>query len=135
MNPYIHKQYQTFLNAQLSQQNKILQQSIQNYKEKISSLEQKINKLTIENKILREFLDQAQSPVEIETLYLSCDTSLKELKINSLQSGSALNIGKLITNTTNSDMDMEMGSNSMNSGDANYMEHIHPNENIHQENT
>ncbi|WP_432402479.1 hypothetical protein [Wukongibacter sp. M2B1] len=128
LNTNTYRQYQNYLNMQLSHQNKKLNEFIQNYKQEISNLEQEIQRLTTENKMLREFLDREQSPLEIENLYLSFDTNLKELRINSLQSGSALNIGKLISNTTNSDMDMKMGDNSMNSGDANSMEHMNSTE-------
>lgn len=124
MNSYPFSHYQNFFSIQLSHQNQRLYKQIKAHKEKITHLESEIHRLTIENKMLRELLEREQYPLEVENLYLSFDTYLDELRINSLQSGSALNIGKLISNTTNSDMEMEMGDNSMNSGDSNQMEHI-----------
>jgi predicted RNase H-like nuclease (RuvC/YqgF family) len=117
MNPYQYGQWQNYYNTQIQK----LQQLVRRYENKMTYLEGEIHRLTTENQMLRDFLDKAQSPIQIQNLYLSHDINLDQLRINSIQSGSALNIGEHISNTTNSDMDMKMGSNSMNSGDANHM--------------
>ena len=58
-----------------------------------------------------------------ENLHHSHDINIDQLKINSIQSGASLNIGEQINSITNSEMQMEMGANSMNSGDCNQMLH------------
>lgn len=115
-------QWQYYLDEQLIFENQRLHQLIQGYNQRFIFLERKINKLITENKMLREFLERSMHPLNIENfLNLSNDINLDKLRINSIQSGAAFNLGETISNTTNSDMDMKMGSNSMNSGDSNHM--------------
>ena len=107
----------------LANENQRLNNLLEVYYKKNRKLDRKIQYLTAENKLLREFLDKYFVPLKIEQLHLSSDFNLEHLRVNSIQSGAALNIGERILNNTNSDMDMKLGPNSMNNGDHNVMEH------------
>lgn len=50
--------------------------------------------------------------------------NIQNIKVNNIQSGAAFNIAEQLYCSTKSDMDMDLGPNSMNTGDFNNLEHM-----------
>ena len=100
-----------------------LRKSVQQCFPAIYTLYSQIHRLNLENNMLHRRIVRMQQPVNIENLYFSHDINLDQLRVNSIQSGAALNVAQWIYSWTNSDMQMKMGSNSMNSGDCNEMQY------------
>ena len=84
------------------------------YQTKIMELEEKFELLKSEQSA------QLQSDIINDT---TGKISIQNVKMNNIQSGAAFNIAEMIYSTTKSDMDMDLGPNSMNIGDNNRMEH------------
>lgn len=120
MNYYYNHQHS------LISENERLKRLIRSYEYQKFSLEKEICKLEAENKLLKELMDKV-FPFQVENLYCNSHAfNLDQFKVNSMQSGSALNLGEAIANKTNSDMDMKMGDNSMNNGDENRLDNYEP---------
>lgn len=77
----------------------------------------------MQNNMFQWTIARLQQPVNIENINLLCNVNVDQIKVNSIQSGAALNIGEQICCRTKSDMQMEMGPNAYNSGDCNEMRH------------
>lgn len=81
----------------------------------LNEMNKKIEQLYKEQKNLIQLLEESnQSKVPGIHIY--------QLKVNNIQSGAAFNLGERIICNTKSDMDMDLGPNSMNIGDNNSME-------------
>ena len=86
------------------------------YFSRIQELEKKVQILLSERKNYDEQLLR-----QLENL--SSGIAINNLKVNNIQSGAAFNIAERLICTTRSDMDMDLGPNSMNVGDYNQMNH------------
>ncbi|WP_102261923.1 hypothetical protein [Mesobacillus jeotgali] len=84
------------------------------YQSRIRELEEKVELMKSEQN------GELQSEIINDT---SGKISIQNVKVNQIQSGAAFNIAEMIYSTTKSDMDMDLGPNSMNIGDHNRMEH------------
>ncbi|MFT9596212.1 hypothetical protein [Mesobacillus sp.] len=99
---FIHSEKEYWKQLALSCQSKIRE-----LEEKLESLKQDQNK-------------QQQSDIVNDT---TGKISIQNVKVNNIQSGAAFNIAEVLYCSTKSDMDMDLGPNSMNIGDYNKMEH------------
>lgn len=86
-------------------------QLAQSYLHKIQELEQKVDNLNLQQHMVHQKLRAGNG------------ITIQNLKVNNIQSGAAFNIAEKLYSTTKSDMDMDLGPNSMNVGDHNQMEH------------
>ncbi|MGV2940875.1 hypothetical protein AB5I83_14855 [Mesobacillus sp. LC4] len=84
------------------------------YQTRIRELEEKVELMKSEQN------GELQSEIINDT---TGKISIQNVKVNQIQSGAAFNIAEMIYSTTKSDMDMDLGPNSMNIGDHNRMEH------------
>lgn len=84
------------------------------YQTRIRELEEKVELMKSEQN------GELQSEIINDT---TGKISILNVKVNQIQSGAAFNIAEMIYSTTKSDMDMDLGPNSMNIGDHNRMEH------------
>lgn len=84
------------------------------YQSRIRKLEEKVESLKSEQN------GQLQSDIINDT---TGKISIQNVKVNQIQSGAAFNIAEMLYCSTKSDMDMDLGPNSMNVGDCNKMEH------------
>lgn len=95
-------------------------QLAQSYLNKIQELEKKVDAINSDRMLFEQkmegFIKQSKSAITIQNL-----------KVNQIQSGAAFNIAETLYSSTKSDMDMELGPNSMNIGDSNNMEHTERN--------
>lgn len=85
------------------------------YHKKIQELEKQVDTLN-SDKILME--QKIRSLIEPS----ASGITIQNLKVNNIQSGAAFNISENLYSSTKSDMDMDLGPNSMNIGDGNKME-------------
>lgn len=85
------------------------------YRIKVQKLENKVDTLNLELTLFEQKLKSL-------TKQSHKGITIQNLKVNNIQSGAAFNIAEKLICSTKSDMDMDLGPNSMNIGDYNKME-------------
>ncbi|RBW70176.1 hypothetical protein [Bacillus taeanensis] len=115
MNNFYHWRYNQLVNEY-----QLLKQLTYSNQQKSKKLKHEMKQLEKERKKLEELINKFLSTNQHSP---SVDFTINNVKINQIQSGAAFNLGEKIFNYTNSDMDMDLGPNSMNVGDYNQMKH------------